>query len=106
MALTRAAPDFRRPGSARAAPLGDRFMSRTPIRLCAAGSGRIRIVRGDSTTTVAVAGVEDDDDELGPLADGDGVPIALADRLVVVLHLIAPEDVELAAGDDLGMCAT
>ena len=102
--LSRQTLEFQRPGSPGGAPLGDPFVSRTPIRLVPATDGRIRLVRGDSTTTIEIAGLDHDTVELGPLTAGQGIPIALADRLVVVLHLIDAEDAGgLALGDDLGM---
>ncbi len=102
--LSRQVPDFVDPGGRRRAPLGDRCVSRTPIRLVPASFGRIVIVRGDSTTTIEVGGSEHDSAELGPLAAGDSVPITLADRLVVVLHLVDALDVDgPVAIDDLGM---
>ncbi|HVV87840.1 MAG TPA: sigma 54-interacting transcriptional regulator, partial [Kofleriaceae bacterium] len=102
--LARQSPDFVRPSDGQRAPLGDRCLSRRPIRLVPASFERILIARGDSTTIVEIGDRELDAAELGPLAAGEGVPIALADRLVLVLHLVEAADVDdAAAGDDLGM---
>ena len=94
--ISRRSPDFHHAGSALGAPLADVFMSRRPIRIASAPGHRIRIVSDDGTA-VAVDGVERDEVELGPLAPGGGVPIALADRILLVLHLVepgAPADVD------------
>jgi two-component system nitrogen regulation response regulator GlnG len=89
VSLSRSAPDFHRAGSALGAPLADPFVSRHPIRLASAPDRRIRIT-GDGSTAVAIAGGGGPHDavELGPLEPGAGVPIVLADRVVLVLHLV------------------
>lgn len=51
--------------------------------------GRIRIISDDGIA-VAIGGGECSEVEMGPLAPGDGVPIALADRIFLVLHLVEP----------------
>ena len=98
--LSRGAPDFHRAGSALGTPLADPFVSRHPVRIRPAPEDRIRIA-SDGATTVAIDGVERGQVELGPLAPGDGVPIELAGRIVLVLHLVEPG----AAGgaDPMGM---
>jgi two-component system nitrogen regulation response regulator GlnG len=88
--LSRSAPDFLRAGSALGAPLADPFVSRQPIRIAPAPEGRIRIA-SDGGTALAVGGVERGTVELSPLAPGAGVPIVLADRIVLVLHLVEPD---------------
>jgi len=87
--ISRRSPDFHREGSALDTPLADAFMSRRPIRIASAPARRIRIVSDDGTA-VAIGVVERREAELGPLAPGDGVPIALADRILLVLHLVEP----------------
>jgi two-component system, NtrC family, nitrogen regulation response regulator GlnG len=85
--LSRSAPDFHRAGSALGAPLADVFVSRNPIRIGSAPERRVRIA-GDGGTVIAI----NDTERSGriELAPGDGVPIALADRIVLVLHLVEP----------------
>jgi two-component system nitrogen regulation response regulator GlnG len=87
--ISRRDPDFHREGSALGAPLADAFMSRRPIRIASVPGRRVRIV-SDDATAVAIGGVEYSEVELGPLAPGDSVPIALADRVLLVLHLVEP----------------
>jgi two-component system nitrogen regulation response regulator GlnG len=89
VSLSRSAPDFHRAGSALGAPLADPFVSRHPIRIALAPGGRIRL-SGDGRTALSIGGGEHEAIELGPLAPGDGVPIVLAGRLVLVLHLVDP----------------
>jgi two-component system nitrogen regulation response regulator GlnG len=92
--LSRRSPDFHRAGCALGAPLADVFLSRRPIRIAPAPGRRIRIVSDDGTA-IAIDGAPRGLAELGPLVPGDGVPIALADRILLVLHLVEP-----AAPDD------
>ncbi len=92
--LSRSAPELVRAGSVLGAPLADPFVSRTPIRISPAPDQRIRIT-GDGGTAIAIDGTElTGPIELGPLVPGAGVPIVLADRIVLVLHLV-----ELGADD-------
>ncbi|NRD63079.1 sigma-54-dependent Fis family transcriptional regulator, partial [Corallococcus exiguus] len=43
VALSRNAPDFSRPGAVLALPLGDPFLSRTPVRFEAGTDGSVRL---------------------------------------------------------------
>ena len=97
--ISRISPDFHREGSALGAPLADVFMSRRPIRIASAPGRRIQIVSNNGTA-VAIGGVAYSEVELGPLAPGDGVPIALADRILLVLHLVEPGSPDV---DRMGM---
>ncbi len=90
VSLARAAPEFLRAGSALGAPLADPFVSRHPIRIAPAPGGRIRII-SDGGTAVSIGGLPRGAIEVGPLEAGAGVPIALADRIVLVLHLVEPD---------------
>src|SRR5512140_694583 len=102
LALSRREPDFARPRSALGTPLADPFLSRRPIRFAPAPQGGVRLFADEGGTDVATRG--------GPLRGGTvfgpadlagGVPLALADRVVLLLHLV-DLDVEDDA-DDLGM---
>ncbi|HEX2685817.1 MAG TPA: sigma 54-interacting transcriptional regulator [Kofleriaceae bacterium] len=100
--LSRGSPEFLGAGRALGAPLADRFVSRTPIRVEPAVGGGIRIAC-EAGTTIAigdaeVAGAID----LAPLGPADGVPIVLADRVVLVLHLVERGD-DGIGGDPYGM---
>jgi two-component system nitrogen regulation response regulator GlnG len=86
--LSRGAPEFLGAGRALGAPLAARCLSRTPIRLEPTADGGIRI-RCEGGTATAIGDVEVEGAiELAPLRPGDGVPIVLADRVVLVLHLV------------------
>ena len=99
VALSRHAPAFLSPDGA-AAPLADPFISRTPLRIVAGEGGRVRVIAAPGGTAVSIGGSEHADVEIGPLELGQGVPIALADRVVLVLHLVEREPVE---ADPMGM---
>ncbi|HEX8115179.1 MAG TPA: sigma 54-interacting transcriptional regulator [Kofleriaceae bacterium] len=101
--LSRGAPEFLGADRALGAPLADRCLSRTPIRLEPTAGGGIRITCEGGTATaigdVEVAGAID----LPPLGPGDGVPIVLADRVVLVLHLVERGADARGDGDPMGM---
>jgi two-component system nitrogen regulation response regulator GlnG len=102
VALTRNAPDFLRPGGAVGMPLSDPFLSRKPVLFEPAAEGAVRLRTEEDGTRVAVGderlrgGREFSLQELAA-----GVPLVLAERLVLLLHLV-PVPLE-APGDDLGM---
>jgi len=99
--LSRNSPDFAKPGRLLGVPLGDPFVSRRPIWFAPAPDGRVR-VRTEPGGTPIVVGAQLGDD--GELATEDlllGVPIELAERVVLLLHLFDRE--VTAAGDPLGM---
>ncbi|HVV83022.1 MAG TPA: sigma 54-interacting transcriptional regulator, partial [Kofleriaceae bacterium] len=54
--------------------------------------GVVRVIAAPGGTTVSIGGADVTDVELGPLAPGEGVPITLSDRVVLVLHLVERED--------------
>ncbi len=103
--LSRLEPVFHRADGSAGGPLEDPFLSRQPIRLAAvAGSAglRIQLDAAGSSTTIEIGDREVQSIELGPLTAGGGVPIALADRLVLVLHLCEDEADGEAAGEAAG----
>ncbi|NOK02561.1 MULTISPECIES: sigma 54-interacting transcriptional regulator [Myxococcus] len=87
-ALSRNAPDFSRPGGLMALPLGDPFLSRKPVEFEPGPRGGLRMLVPEDGTQVRVAnepvvgGREFSREELS-----DGVPLVLADRVVLLLHL-------------------
>jgi two-component system nitrogen regulation response regulator GlnG len=97
--LSRNAPDFVAPGSVLGAPLADPFLSRQPVMTLVPTAARgIRVsVAGGARVVVDGPGAER---ELTHTELEDGVAIALADRVVVLLHL-GPATSEPA--DRLGM---
>jgi two-component system nitrogen regulation response regulator GlnG len=98
--VSRNGPDFAAPGSMLGTNLGDPFLSRKPmITVSVTDSGRVRVAVADGAR-VDVGATLGADGEIAPGELEDGVPIALADRVVVLLHL-APAASEPA--DRLGM---
>ncbi len=87
-ALSRNAPEFSLPGGQEARPLGDLFLSRTPIEFDPGARGRLRLRVPEDGTTVRV---EDEPLqgtwELTPEQLVAGVPLVLAERVVLLLHL-------------------
>lgn len=101
--LSRSGPEFIGAGRALGAPLLDRCVSRSPIRFEATVGGTIRIdCAGGTATTVGDLEVAEAI-ELPPLKPGDGVPIVLANRIVLVLHLVERDAEVLGDGDPMGM---
>ena len=101
VAVSRNAPDFARPDRALGAPLDDPFVSRRPIRLVPLGGGRIRVVVGADGTPVVIRTEVGEHVELAAEEVARGVPIELAGRVVLLLHLL---DRDVADGADrLGM---
>ena len=98
--LARSAPEFCRPGSVLGSPLADPYLSRRPIRISLGSERRIRLA-SEGGTVLAINGAECSDVEVGPLMPGVGVPIELAERIVLVLHLVEGCTSEL--GDSPGM---
>ncbi|WNG51315.1 AAA domain-containing protein [Archangium minus] len=100
--LSRNAPEFSHPGSLLARPLGDPFLSRKPVQFEPGTRGRLRLLAPEDGTPVRVAGQPvRGSREFTPAEVAAGVPIVLAERVVVLLHLaLAPE---LPPTGDLGM---
>ncbi|MCY1082634.1 sigma 54-interacting transcriptional regulator [Archangium lansingense] len=100
--LSRNAPDFARPGSLLARPLGDAFLSRKPVRFEPGARGRLRLVVPEDGTPVRVGGEPvRGSREFTMEALAAGVPLELSERVVLLLHLAhAPE---VPSVGDLGM---
>jgi two-component system nitrogen regulation response regulator GlnG len=102
VALSRNAPDFARPGEPLGLPLGDPFMSRRPLVLAPTPGGGVRVTVPEDGTKVVVAGEPlQGSRELLPEALAAGVPLELAGRVVLLLHLAVPSAHK--APDLLGM---
>src|SRR5882724_10843663 len=101
VALSRNAPDFTKPGRVLGASLGDPFVSRNPIRLAPGPGGRVRLFI-DAGATPVVAGVPVEGSAEFAIEDLSlGIPLELAERVVLLLHLCEPA--AGAAADRLGM---
>ena len=89
--LSRNWPDFALPGSGGAESLSDPYISRKPILLRGTPSGGVLLVTGaDGTRLVCGQVVVEDQHEITREALGRGVPITLAGRVVLLLHMVEP----------------
>ena len=95
--LSRKQPNFALPGETLGAPLGDRFISRKPISIALSDSGGVRLhhLKGagtDISVNMASGGRTgaglDESANISRAAIVQGVPIALAGRVLLVLHLV------------------
>ncbi|WP_375768772.1 sigma-54 dependent transcriptional regulator [Archangium gephyra] len=85
--LSRNAPDFSRPGSVLALPLGDPFISRKPVQFEPGARGGVRLLVPEDGTGVRVAGQPVVGcREFSPEELAAGVPLELAERVVLLLH--------------------
>ncbi|WP_375768621.1 sigma 54-interacting transcriptional regulator [Archangium gephyra] len=100
--LSRNAPDFSLPGAGMALPLGDPFLSRKPVQFEPGTRGRLRLVVPEDGTQVRVGTQPVRGSREFTLEElAAGVPLELAGRVVLLLHLAhAPE---LPGEGDLGM---
>ncbi len=90
--LSRAEPDFVRNGSAAGEPLDDPYISRKPIVLRAAKSGGITVITtADGTRVTCGQTPVEDRVDLEPEQIARGVPLVLAGRILLLLHLVEPE---------------
>jgi two-component system nitrogen regulation response regulator GlnG len=99
--LSRNAPDFTRPGRALGTPLGDPFVSRRPIRFAATPDGHMRLIIDPGGTPVVAGAPIDGSAELTAEVLAAGIPLELAERVVVLLHLFDRRQGD--AADALGM---
>lgn len=90
--ISRAEPDFVRNGSAAGEPLDDPYISRKPIVLRAAKGGGITVITAADGTRVTCGQTPVEDRiDLEPDQIARGVPLVLAGRIVLLLHLVEPE---------------
>ncbi|HZH13498.1 MAG TPA: sigma 54-interacting transcriptional regulator [Archangium sp.] len=99
--LSRKAPDFLRPGQKRGAPLADPCLSRKPIVFAPGEGGRVRLLVEEGGTQVVAGEPIRGGREFGPEELAVGIPLELADRVVLLLHLAEPDTGD--AHDSLGM---
>ena len=87
--VSRLAPDFSHPGQLDRQPLGDRYLSRSPIRLSPTGAaGTVRVDPEEGRIPLAVDGVPLAGPQDFPVKALDrGVVIELSNRVVLLLHL-------------------
>ncbi|WNG54335.1 sigma-54-dependent Fis family transcriptional regulator [Archangium gephyra] len=100
--LSRMAPEFLRPGETQGAPLANGCLSRKPIVFAPGEGGRIQLFVEEGGTRVVVGGAPVVGGwEFGREELSAGIPLELADRVVLLLHMAESE----ANGpqDSLGM---
>lgn len=103
VALSRNAPVFARWDGEPGAPLGDRGLSRTkPILFAPGPDGRVRLRVEEGGTRVVAADFVLGSREFGPDALRAGIPLEIANRVVVLLHLAEP-DTSGAPQDSMGL---
>jgi two-component system nitrogen regulation response regulator GlnG len=101
--LSRNAPAFVRPDGTPGTPLADRGLSRRKSIILASGpDGRVRLRVAEGGTRVVAGEPVSGSREFGPEALTAGVPLELADRVVLLLHLTEPET-NAPFQDSLGM---
>ncbi|WP_437826578.1 sigma 54-interacting transcriptional regulator [Sorangium sp. So ce1153] len=102
--LSRVEPVFAMPGRTPGATLGDRHVSRSPLRLRDAGGGGIRLCTGESKTHLVVDGeVLEGERVLSQAEVARGVVLELAERVVLALHIAMVAPPAGDGGNDLGL---
>jgi two-component system nitrogen regulation response regulator GlnG len=101
VALSRNAPDFMHPGGGLAQSLADPFLSRSPLMFTPGPEGSL-VLEASESGRVSIADVPLRGSKvLSPQEIAAGVPLGLADRVVLLLHLADPK--AAPAADTLGM---
>ncbi|HEX8706514.1 MAG TPA: sigma 54-interacting transcriptional regulator [Myxococcaceae bacterium] len=102
VAVSRIGPDFLRPGGSLGMPLADTFISRKPLLFesLANGGVRLRVEEGGTLVRVGEAPLTGAR-EFGHEELVQGVPLVLADRVVLLLHLTLASDPQ--GSEELGM---
>ena len=107
--LSRIAPQLQRAGSVFGEPLDDPYISRKPIVLRAAKDGGITVIApAEGTRVVCGQTPVEGHLDVGPEQLARGVPLVLAGRVVLLLHLVEPDVGTITssmgmAGDSAGM---
>jgi two-component system nitrogen regulation response regulator GlnG len=102
--LSRNEPDFTRPGGAVGLHLADPFLSRKPLVFAPGPEGRIRVDPGEGSRVAVGGEVLREPWEFSAEEVAAGVPLELAGRVLLVLHLADASAKE--AVDALGMVGT
>ncbi|WP_224245562.1 sigma 54-interacting transcriptional regulator [Hyalangium gracile] len=91
VALSRNEPDFMHPHGGLAEPLADPFLSRNPVVLSAGPAGSL-CLEAPEGSKISIAGEPLRGSRvLSAVEVATGVPLELAERVVVLLHLAAPQ---------------
>jgi two-component system nitrogen regulation response regulator GlnG len=102
VAVSRIGPDFIRPGGTLGMPLADTFISRKPLVFGPGANGGVKLTVEEGGTLVQVGDTPLVGTQEFTAADlAAGVPLVLAERVVLLLHQAL--SAELPAAEDLGM---
>jgi two-component system nitrogen regulation response regulator GlnG len=102
VALSRIGPDFLRPGGTLGMPLADTFVSRKPLLFESTAKGGIRLRVEEGGTLVHIGTVPfTGSREFEPEELAAGVPLVLAERVVLLLHLTLTSEAQ--PPEELGM---
>ncbi|ATB37214.1 ATPase AAA [Cystobacter fuscus] len=104
VSLSRNAPDFSPPGGSLGMHLADPFLSRKPIVFAPCSDGGIRLDPGEESRVALMGQVLRGPWEFSPEDLASGVPLELAGRVALLLHLA--EDPAREAVDALGLVGT
>ncbi len=97
--LSRLEPGFAPPGQGDRHPLGDRHLSRSPLRLSRGGDGGVQISAAETRTRVLADGLPVQEGRSFPSRDLErGVVLELADRVVLLLHHFPSHPVQAPEG--------
>lgn len=89
--LSRIAPLFSAPGRIERRPLIDPYISRRPLRFQPGDDGSVRLLATGTSQRIEIAGEPVDSERTISAAElTDGVVVLLAERLVLLLHLLDP----------------
>jgi two-component system nitrogen regulation response regulator GlnG len=94
--LSRLEPEFEPPDQSAPRPLGDRHISRAPVRLSRAGeNGALQLSVAETRTRVAVNGAPVQETWTGSGRELEaGIVVELADRIVLLLHTLPASTVQ------------
>jgi two-component system nitrogen regulation response regulator GlnG len=104
MAVSRNGPDFQRPDAVLGLPLTDPFLSRKPIVFASGPGGAVRLLPGEGSRVLLAGEPVTQPWEFSAEELAVGVPLELAERVVLLLHWADPAARD--AVDALGMVGT
>ncbi|HEX8702847.1 MAG TPA: sigma-54 dependent transcriptional regulator, partial [Myxococcaceae bacterium] len=104
MAVSRNGPDFMRPDAVLGLPLSDPFLSRKPVVFAPGPAGAVRLLPGEGSRVLLAGELVKEPWEFSPEELAVGVPLELAERVVLLLHWADPASRD--AVDALGMVGT
>jgi two-component system, NtrC family, nitrogen regulation response regulator GlnG len=104
VSVSRNAPDFMRPDAVLGTPLADPFMSRKPLVFSPGPAGGVRLTPTEGSKVGLAGQPLHEPWDFSPEELVEGVPLEIAERVVVLLHWADPTSSQ--AVDALGMVGT